>query len=166
VALARLMRDGALPAVLLCLAFGMAICRQQRHNIALALIILAIGAAATSALVFPDELAAPTAIASAALTVLFVFAVYSGRAFHPALVAGLGVAASALIGALTSFAGQASLLLFALPATLVAFPAAWLAHTGRAIALKVIASWILAVSLLSIGLTFAQGVSAGSDHLD
>ena len=160
------MRDGALPAVLLCLAFGMAICRQQRHNIALALIILAIGAAATSALVFPDELAAPTAIASAALTVLFVFAVYSGRAFHPALVAGLGVAASALIGALTSFAGQASLLLFALPATLVAFPAAWLAHTGRAIALKVIASWILAVSLLSIGLTFAQGVSAGSDHLD
>ena len=160
------MRDGALPAVLLCLAFGMAICRQQRHNIALALIILAIGAAATSALVFPDELAAPTAIASAALTVLFVFAVYSGRAFHPALVAGLGVAASALIGALTSFAGQASLLLIALPATLVAFPAAWLAHTGRAIALKVIASWILAVSLLSIGLTFAQGVSAGSDHLD
>ncbi len=160
------MRDGALPAVLLCLAFGMAICRQQRHNIALALIILAIGAAATSALVFPDELAAPTAIASAALTVLFVIAVYSGRALHPALAAALGVAAGALIGALTSFTGQASLLLFALPATLVAFPAAWLAHTGRAIALKVIASWILAVSLLSICLTFAQGVSAGSDHLD
>ena len=160
------MCDGALPAVLLCLAFGMAICRQQRHNIALALIIVPIGAAATSALVFPDELAEPTAIASAALTVVFVFAVYSGRAFHPALVAGLGVAASALIGTLTSFAGQASLLLFALPSTLVSFPAAWLAHTGRAIALKVIASWILAVSLLSIGLTFAQGVSAGSDHLD
>ena len=160
------MRDGALPVVLLCLAFGMAICRQRVRDIALTLIILAIVAAATSALVFSDELTAPTAISVAALTVLFVFAVYSGRAFHPALVAGLGVAASALIGALTSFAGQVSLLLLALPATLVAFPAAWLAHTGRAIALKVIASWILAVSLLSIGLTFAQGVSAGSDHLD
>ena len=160
------MRDGALPAVLLCLAFGMAICRQRRHNIALTLIILGIVAAATSALVFPDALAAPTAIATAALTVLVVFAVYSGRAFHPALAAGLGVAAGVSIGALTSFGGQASLLLFALPATLVAFPAAWLAHTGRAIALKVIASWILAVSLLSIGLTLTQGVSAGSDHLD
>jgi len=160
------MRDGSLPAVLLCLAFGMAICRQRVRDIAAAIVILVVVAIAASALVFPDALAAPTAIAAAALTVLVVFAVYSGRAFHPALAAGLGVAAGALIGALTSFAGQASLLLFALPATLVAFPAAWLAHTGRAIALKVIASWILAVSLLSIGLTFAQGVSAGSDHLD
>ncbi len=160
------MRDGALPAVLLCLAFGMAICRQRVRDIAAAIVILVVVAIAASALVFPDALAAPTAIAAAALTVLVVFAVYSGRAFHPALAAGLGVAAGALIGALTSFAGQASLLLFALPATLVAFPAAWLARTGRAIALKVIASWILAVSLLSIGLTFAQGVSAGSDHLD
>jgi hypothetical protein len=160
------MRDGALPAVLLCLAFGMAICRQRVRDIAAAIVILVVVAIMASALVFPDALAAPTAIAAAALTVLVVFAVYSGRAFHPALAAGLGVAAGALIGALTSFAGQASLLLFALPATLVAFPAAWLAHTGRAIALKVMASWILAVSLLSIGLTFAQGVSAGSDHLD
>ena len=160
------MRDGALPAVLLCLAFGMAICRQRVRDIAAAIVILVVVAIVASALVFPDALAAPTAIAAAALTVLVVFAVYSGRAFHPALAAGLGVAAGALIGALTSFAGQASLLLFALPATLVAFPAAWLAHTGRAIALKVMASWILAVSLLSIGLTFAQGVSAGSDHLD
>ncbi len=160
------MRDGALPAVLLCLAFGMAICRQRVRDIAAAIVILVVVAIMASALVFPDALAAPTAIAAAALTVLVVFAVYSGRAFHPALAAGLGVAAGALIGALTSFVGQASLLLFALPATLVAFPAAWLAHTGRAIALKVIASWILAVSLLSIGLTFAQGVSAGSDHLD
>jgi hypothetical protein len=160
------MRDGALPAVLLCLAFGMAICRQRVRDIAAAIVILVVVAIMASALVFPDALAAPTAIAAAALTVLVVFAVYAGRAFHPALAAGLGVAAGALIGALTSFAGQASLLLFALPATLVAFPAAWLAHTGRAIALKVMASWILAVSLLSIGLTFAQGVSAGSDHLD
>jgi len=160
------MRDGALSAVLLCLAFGMAICRQRVRDIAAAIVILVVVAIMASALVFPDALAAPTAIAAAALTVLVVFAVYAGRAFHPALAAGLGVAAGALIGALTSFAGQASLLLFALPATLVAFPAAWLAHTGRAIALKVMASWILAVSLLSIGLTFAQGVSAGSDHLD
>ncbi len=160
------MRDGALPAVLMCLAFGMAICRQRLRNIALTLIILASVAAPTSALVFPDLLAAPTAIAAAGLTILFVFAVYSDRAFHPALVAVFGVSAGVLIGALTSFGGQASMLLLALPATLVAFPAAWLAHTGRAIALKVMASWILAVSLLSIGLTLVQGVNAGSDHLD
>ena len=160
------MRDGALPAVLLCLAFGMAICRQRLRNIALTLLILASAAAPTSALVFPDALAAPTAISAAVLTALFVFAVYSDRAFHPALVAGFGAAAGVLIGALTSFGGQAWLLLLALPATLVAFPAAWLARAGRAIALKVVASWILAVALLSIGLTIAQGVSAGSDHLD
>lgn len=160
------MRDGALPAVLLCLAFGMAICRQGLRNIAFSLTILVIVAVATSALVFSDVLAAPTAVTTAALTALFVFAVYSGRAFHAALVTCLGVATGILIGALTSFGGQASLLLLALPWALFAFPAAWLARRGRAIALKVMASWILAVSLLSIGLTFAQGVSAGSDHLN
>ncbi len=161
-----MMRDGVLPAILMCLAFGMAICRQGVRNIALSVIILAIVAAATSALVFPDALAAPTAISVAGFTALFVFAVYSGRAFHPALVACLAVAAGVLIGALTSFVGQASLLLLALPATLIVLPAAWLVRTDRAIALKVLASWILAVSLLSIGLTFAQGLSAGTDHLN
>ncbi len=160
-----MIRDGQLAAILLSLVFGLALSRQQWRSVAATLVPMAAVASASSALVFPDVLAAPTAITAAVFTAICVFVVYWARALPNVLLVASAIGVGLVIGALTSFGGQASLLVRCVPTTLVVAPAAWLVRTDRAIVVKVGASWIMAVALLALGLTVAVGASAGSDHL-
>ena len=53
-------------------------------------------------------------------------------------------------GAVIAIAGTWPDLLKALPCVLVVFPAAWTAHRGATVVVKVLSSWLIAVALLAV----------------
>lgn len=160
------MRDVILPTALLAASLGFAIAHQTVRQAATAMMLVAAVAVPVSAVVLPDDFAAPSIIACTLLTLVFVAAVYADRPFPRWARIGAAALAGAVIGALASFGGRPIALVIALLCILVFVPASWLACTHRPIVNKIVVSWILAVSILSLGLAFTQGVNAGTDHLD
>lgn len=67
-------------------------------------------------------------------------------------------------GTLAALAGQAPL--STLPLALLAFPGAWIVARGFAIALKVLAGWLVAVALLSAALPLVTTPGYVPDHMD
>lgn len=162
----HLTRDAALAAALLAAALGFALAHQTWRQVVFAWLIAMTVALAVSALVLPLNLQEPAIVGSTVITLAAVATVYADRTLHPWLV-GFGAAAGGgLIGALTSFRGQPRILVIAGICLLSVVPALWLARTRRSLGNKVLASWILAVSMLSLGLALSQGVMVGADHLD
>jgi hypothetical protein len=84
-----------------------------------------------------------------------------------ALALPLSVNAGVWAGGVIALAGGPGDLIVALPWALLALPGAWLADTRAAIALKVVASWLIAVAALAALLPFLP-VTPGylPDHLD
>ena len=69
-------------------------------------------------------------------------------------------------GAVTAIAGSDRDLLRALPVALLAFPAGWLvAHRG-ALAIKVLASWLIAVAILVAALPMVPTPGYVQDHME
>jgi hypothetical protein len=160
------MRGGALPPALLAAALALALSFAPRRAAAQALVLLAAGALATVATPIPAGardgvfLGAWLSIAATALSVHLP----NGLPRTPALALSLN--AGLWCGALVSAAGQPVDLLKAAPCTLLLVPAAALA--GRApVAVKVAASWLVAVAVLCAALQFLP-VTPGylPDHLD
>lgn len=160
------MRDGALPAIALCLMLGMMLAYARPRSVLAAIVVLGLSALGASAIVFPLEWQAYVVIACWCGTMLFAMAIYLARSI-PVLGAILAAAtAGAMTGALTGEIGRPGVLASALPCVLVCLPAGWLVRRRHAIVLKVLTSWIVAVAVLSTGLTIAAGVNAGADHLE
>ena len=160
------MRDGALPAIALCLIFGMMLAYVAPRTALAASLLAAAVAVVESAIVIPVEWRSAIVIGCWSATMLFAISVYAARPL-PAWAAGCSaVIAGLLVGLITDQIGRPGVLAIALPCLLIQFPARWLVSVRRAIFLKVLTSWIVAVALLSIGLTVSAGVNSGSDHLD
>lgn len=160
------MRDGALPAIALCLALGLALSHSSWRAWLTSGAALTVAAVTTSVFAVPLEWQQLVVLGCWAGCLLCCGAVYLGRPASP-LVAGLvAAAAGMLIGALTSEIGQARTLVLALPWLAVFVPGAWLVRQRYAIVVKVLTSWLLAVAILSAGLTVVAGPTAGADHLE
>ena len=69
-------------------------------------------------------------------------------------------------GAVTVIAGTDHDLLRALPIVLLAFPAAWLLRHGGALAIKVLASWLIAVAILVAALPMVATPGYVQDHME
>lgn len=159
------MREDILPAALLCAMLGLLLGRVSWRTAALAGLALAATAGAVSPFAVPLEWRGAVVIGGWIETMLLAIGVYRagpvGR--WPAIIAAL--AAGLFVGATTSLAGRAGILVEALPWVLVWIPSGWLIARGWTIAVKVLASWLLAVALLSAGVVLVQP-KAGGDHLD
>ncbi|MFN2474615.1 MAG: hypothetical protein ABR588_11955 [Sphingomicrobium sp.] len=160
------MRDGAVPAIALCLALGILLAYAPRRALLAAIVAIALVAIAVSAIVLPLEWQAYVVIACWAGTLLFALAIYVARPIPLTAAVLAAVLAGLMVGALTSEIGRPTVLALALPCVLVSLPASWLVQRRKAIVLKVLTSWIVAVAILSTGLTLAAGVNAGADHLE
>ena len=69
-------------------------------------------------------------------------------------------------GAVTAIAGTSQELFRALPIVVLAYPGAWLvAHRGG-IAIKVAASWLIAIAILVAALPMVQTPGYAQDHLE
>lgn len=147
------MRGGALPPALICLALAFALAFASRRALPQALLAAIAAALAASRFAIPaewDDAVFLSCWSSVLVTALCVH-LPNGLPTVPAVVLALN--AGLWTGAVTAAAGGPADLLIALPLLVLAFPGASLRRTGKAIALKVLASWLVAVAILAAALS-------------
>ena len=155
------MRGGALPPALLAAALGFALAFAPRRLVAWAIAIFA-GVAVGVAL-----LPVPAAWIEAVFLGCWASVALTAASVHwrggPPLPVGLAVNAGVWSGAVVAVAGKAGDLV-ALPAVLLAVPGAWLVARGGGLAIKVVASWLIAVAILAATLPIVPTPGYVADH--
>lgn len=161
------MRGGALPPALLAVALGFALAYAPRRSLAPCLAAFAVVAGLAS-LLRPGPLWTDVAFygcwSSVVVTALSVH-LPSRLSRSGALVLSLN--AGAWVGAVVAAAGAPSDLARSLPFALLCLPASLLAATRVQVAIKVVASWLVAVAVLAAALpTTTPTPGYVGDHLE
>lgn len=161
------MRGGALPPALLAAALGLLLAFAPRKSIAPAVgAFFAIAIAASLVRLGPDRTdlifyACWASLAAAALAIHLPRA--RTRAWAIAFATNAGLWAGAVIGV----AGTPLDLAKALPWVLLCLPGAWLVGHRLGLGLKVVASWLVAVSLLGALLPITTPTPGyAGDHME
>ena len=160
------MRGGALPPALLCAALAFALAFAPRRALLPALAALVAVAGIASQL--PLRAVSPELVFAG----FWISLVVTAAAVHLPWQVGLPMALTLSInagiwaGAVIAISGSAVDLARALPVTLLALPAAWLvAHRGE-LAIKVVASWLVAVAILAATLPIVPTPGYAPDHME
>ena len=160
------MRGGALPPALACAALGLALAFVPPKARVQAAIALVLGGGVAALVAWP-----PWA-EEAAFVLLWGCVIASGASVHwrggvPAAVAvGLGLASGLAAGAVVAMAGTPGDLALALPLILLWIPAGWAVARGYGIAPKVLASWLIAIAVLSAALPLIPTPGYEPDHME
>jgi hypothetical protein len=160
-------RGGALPPALLAAALGLALAFTLPRDRRLGLGLFAAIAIAASQVPWPRPWLDGVFIACWVSIVASAASVHLPMRLQRAMALPLSANAGVWAGGVIAMAGAPGDLIVALPSALLALPAARLADTRAAIALKVVASWLIAVAALAALLPFLP-VTPGylPDHLD
>ena len=160
------MRGGALPPALLCAALGFALAYAPRRVWSAAL--LALVSVALGVTFIPPPLAwrDPAFVGCWASIVVTALCVHLPRGVGSRLAVGLGVNGGLWTGAVIAVAGARLDLVKAVPWALLCVPGAWLVATRRGLAIKVAASWLIAVALLAASLMLVPTPGYVPDHMD
>lgn len=159
------MRGGIWPPALLCAAMAFALAFAPRHLRLPAIVVIIVTALATS------RLPVPTAWQEAIFAGTWLSVIIAALAVHFTRLQGnllLVLAGNSGIwaGAVTAIAGTPRDLLRALPLLLLAFPGAWLVANRGGIAIKVAASWLVAIAILVATLPIVPTPGYARDHLE
>jgi len=142
------MRGGALPPAVLCAALGFALAFAPRRVVLPCVLALT----AVAALVVWLGVGASwrdTAFTGCWISVVLVAgSVHLPRGLPAWLALALAVNVGVWVGAVIAVAGAPLDLAKSVPCVLLCLPGAWLVATHRPIALKVAASWLIAVAVL------------------
>lgn len=160
------MRGGSLPPALLCAALGLALSFAPRRIYPFALIVLVLVALTASFLSFPIAWQDGLFLGCWSSIVLAALVIHLPRGVGPKLALALAVNSGFWVGAVISTAGAKLDLLKALPFALLCLPGAWVVSTKRGIAIKVMASWLIAVSILGAALPLVPTPGYKPDHMD
>jgi hypothetical protein len=160
------MRDGLLPSVMLCVALALPLGFASARTSAMAVAALLAGSACALLLPFAanhdDAIFAGCWIS----TLILAGCVHLPRGMNRATALVLGANAGVWAGLVAQAGGAASNLLIALPLVLLCLPARWLVQSGRGIALKVVASWLMAIAGMEVVLTLIPTPGYKPDHMD
>ena len=161
------MRGGALPPALLFAALGLALAFAPRRILAPAVVLAIFAAVGASFLRVATSWEDPIFLGcwiSVAIAAASVHIPGGVRSFWVVILAlNSGVWAGAVVAA----AGKALDLAIAAPIVLLCIPGAWLVATGRGIAVKVAASWLIAIGVLALSLQLAPTTPGYEpDHMD
>ena len=161
------MRGGALPPALLCTALGLGLASADRKAVLLELVLLVVMACAIALTPVPGTWADTIFLGCWTSTIASAAIVHGPRTLKGEEGFALALNAGVWTGAVIALAPSKVELLEALPLALCAWPAAWARRRGQAIALKVVASWVIAVAVLGAALQFLP-VTPGylPDHMD
>jgi hypothetical protein len=143
------MRGGALPPALLFAAFALALAFCPRGRFLPAMLLAAVPAALISLAPIGGQWADPLFLACWISVVVVALAVHLPGGMGPRLTMILALDVGVWGGGVIAVAGKPFDLAIALPLLLLALPGAWLVRTRKQIALKVLASWLVAVALLA-----------------
>ena len=160
------MRGGALPAGLLCAAFGLLLAFAPRRSIVPALLLLATTATIISLIPVKDAWGEAAFLGCWASVIVFAAALHlpGGAPFWLTLAFALD--AGLWAGAVIVRRGAQGDLLRALPPVLICLPARFAAAHGWSIAVKVVSSWLVAVALLAALLPTALTPGYVPDHME
>ena len=160
------MRGGALPPALLCAAFGLALAFAPRRIFPFAIGLLIAAAVAASFLTFAPSWRDGVFLGCWVSVVLAALSVHLPGRIGARTTLLLALDCGFWAGAVIAAAGARTDLLKALPFTLLCLPGAWLVSTKRGIAVKVVTSWLIAVSILSAALPLVPTPGYKPDHMD
>jgi hypothetical protein len=160
------MRGGALPPALLCAALGFALAYAPRRTMAYALVMVALTALAASFLNIPAGWQDGVFLGCWTSVVVAALSIHLPKGVGPRLAVGLALNSGIWAGAVIATSGTRLDLLKALPAALICIPATWLVSTKRGLAIKVVASWLIAVSILAAALPLTPTPGYKPDHMD
>ncbi|CAN5308781.1 hypothetical protein BH11PSE2_BH11PSE2_08860 [soil metagenome] len=160
------MRGGALPPALLCAALGFALAVAPRRAMLAGIVALVAVAAVIAQIAIPQAWLEATFLGCWLSAIVTAATVHLPKDRHLVLPLLLAVNAGVWSGAVVAVAGEPLDLAKALPAVLIALPAAWLVHTNRTIVIKVVASWLIAVSVLAAALPLTPTPGYKPDHME
>lgn len=158
------MNAGFLPLALLCAALGLALAKTPFKVAAIAIAALVVTSLLAYAVIPADRWQTPAMLGlwvSAAIT--------AGLAYLPRGIDGFWVLLASVnaglwVGLVAPSAGGGIGIASALPAALMFLPAAWLLKKELGAAVKIAASWIVAVSILAGMVAISPTPGYAPDH--
>lgn len=160
------MRDGLLPSAMLCVALALALGFVPTRISGGAVAALLFGYAAALLLPVTPDRADAIFLGCWVSTVVLAGCVHLPRGMNRITALVLGLNAGVWACLVARVGGGASNLLVALPLVLLCVPARWLVLTGRGIALKVAASWLLAIGVMEMVLMLTPTPGYKPDHME
>lgn len=160
------MNGGILPLVLICAAFGLSLACVSLRVAGLGLAAMTVAGLMLSLMPIPTSASDIillglwlSVIATAALT-------YAPRRFADRLMIPAGLNAGGWAGALAAVSDMRGGLIVAFAVGLLFIPARWFTLRGYHIAIKVVASWMIAIASLSMFVSFMPTPGYKPDHME
>lgn len=160
------MRGGALPPALLCAALAFALAFAPHRVLWRAAGVMLLTAALSALLPWPQKAIEAIFIACWGSVIVTAALVHLPQGLGNRAALPLAANAGLWTGAIITVAGTRLDLAWALPCVLFAFPAAWLVRHRGGIAVKVIASWLIAVAILAGTLPIVPTPGYMPDHME
>lgn len=160
------MNGGIMPLLLICATVGLALSLVGRRDALLGLAAILVSALAASML--PITLAASNIVFAGLFvsTIITAALLYLPRAWPRPWAIPVAVNAGAWAGALVSLSNMRSALWLALPLCLLCVLGRWQDQRGLGIGLKVVASWMIAISSLSLFVSMMPHPGYVPDHME
>ena len=163
----RLMRDPLLPQILLAAALGLALSYSAGRAAVVIMVVTAVAVALIPLSGLSEDWVFTGAWMSVAVMAASVHLPDAWRLrAEPWLSRGMALWAGVWAGLLSHLAVAPASLGFALPFLGLAWAGVWLVGRGWGIAVKVAASWLIAVAVLQVGLGFVPTPGYEGDHLE
>ena len=160
------MNGGIIPSLLLCATIALLLSFTTGRVAWFAVTGMTATAAVIALFALPQGLATAifvgiwsTIVGAAALT-YFPPAIAQRWALPLAVVAGVGV------GSLASISGRKTDLLLALPISLLFVPGRWVVARGFGLGNKIVASWMIAIAMLSTFVSLTPTPGYKPDHME
>jgi hypothetical protein len=161
------MRGDVLPAALVCVALGLGLASAREKTVVLGLAVLAVTTSAIALAPIPDSWSDTVFLGCWMSIIACAAIVYAPRILQDKAALALSLNAGVWIGALIALAPSKLRLIYAFPLSFCAWPGAWARRRGRAIGLKIIASWLIGVAVLAATLQFLPATPGyRPDHMD
>lgn len=155
-----------LPPAMLCAALAFALAAAPLRLQVAALAVLALVAVAASRVSIPAAWHDGVFTATWATVAVLALAVHRRDASRPVPAIGLAIVAGLAAGAVVAVSATLADLGVALMAALLVFPAGWLVRHRGGIAVKVAASWLVAVAMLAAALPLVPTPGYVPDHME
>lgn len=160
------MRGGVLPPALLFAALALMLPFASRRAMLPALGVAAVAAIAVANLPIPKPWTETMFIGCWISVIVTAALVHLRRGPDRLVAVPLALNAGAWAGGTVAVAGAGADLARALPVLLLALPGQWLVAHGRGIAVKVIASWLIAIAVLAATLATIPTPGYVQDHME
>lgn len=159
------MNSGSLPILLLFATVGLALALAGARVALIALASLLASAVIVSLIPLPPLLLDPAFVGVWLSIIATAALVYVPRLPPERWAIPIAINAGVWAGALASLSDRQAGLLIALPVVLIFLPGRWIVDRGHAIAIKVAASWMIAIAALALFVSLTPTPGYKPDHM-